>query len=173
MRDRSQSSFSVSYKNMKKSPSLQSLDNISIDSYLMEDGDAYSLLERDDVSISGFKDAVSEQSATENAAEAAFSQEQEGGVSPDTVSATSQSIDEPTKDIVSVLVLKVRSVCAGMEVVGESTTLALEVGQVTPSQLGNVSLRQYLSNRSLGMVGSVPIPAQSSQGNRCVFTHKL
>lgn len=46
MRDRSQSSFSVSYKNMKKSPSLQSLDNISIDSYLMEDGDTYSLLER-------------------------------------------------------------------------------------------------------------------------------
>ncbi|XP_035003786.1 UHRF1-binding protein 1-like isoform X3 [Hippoglossus stenolepis] len=164
MRDRSQSSFSVSYKNMKKSPSLQSLDNISIDSYLMEDGDAYSLLERDDVSMSGFKDAVSEQSATESAAEAAFSQEQEGGVSPDTVSATSQSIDEPIKDIVSVLVLKVRSVCVGMEVVGESTAVALEVGQVIPSQLGNVSLRQYLSNRSLGLVGSVPIPAQSSQG---------
>ncbi|XP_040885855.1 UHRF1-binding protein 1-like isoform X2 [Toxotes jaculatrix] len=149
MRDRSQSSFSVSYKNMKKSPSLQSLDNISIDSYLMEDGDAYSLLERDDVSISGFKDAISEQSATESAAEAAVGQEQEGGVSPDTVSATSQSIDEPTKDIVSVLVLKVRSVCVGMEVVGESTAVALEVGQVAPSQLGNVSLRQYLSNRSL------------------------
>ncbi|XP_029901431.1 bridge-like lipid transfer protein family member 3B isoform X2 [Myripristis murdjan] len=149
MRDRSQSSFSVSYKNMKKSPSLQSLDNISIDSYLMEDGDTYSLLERDDVSISGFKDAVSEQSATESAAEAAIGQEQEGGVSPDTVSATSQSIDEPTKDLVSVLVLKVQSVCVGMEVVGESTAVALEVGQVRPSQLGNVSLRQYLSNRSL------------------------
>lgn len=51
---------------------------------------------------------------------------------------------------VSVLVLKVQSVCVGMEVVGESTAVALEVGQVTPSQLGNVSLRQYLSNRSLG-----------------------
>ncbi|XP_067345891.1 UHRF1-binding protein 1-like isoform X3 [Channa argus] len=163
MRDRSQSSFSVSYKNMKKSPSLQSLDNISIDSYLMEEGDTYSLLERDDVSISGFKDAISEQSAAERATEAVISQEQEEGVSPDTVSATSQSIDEPTKDIVSVLVLKVQSVCVGMEVVGESAAVALEVGQVTPSQLGNVSLRQYLSNRSLGMVCSVPIPAQSSQ----------
>ncbi|XP_058480853.1 UHRF1-binding protein 1-like isoform X2 [Solea solea] len=142
MRDRSQSSFSVSYKNMKKSPSLQSLDNISIDSYLMEDGDAYSLLERDDMSISGFKDTVSEPIATEG-------QEQEGGVSPDTVSAASQSIDEPTKDMVSVLVLKVQSVCVSMEAVGESAAVALEVGHVTPSQLGNVSLRQYLSNRSL------------------------
>ncbi|XP_056132492.1 UHRF1-binding protein 1-like [Lampris incognitus] len=150
MRDRSQSSFSVSYKNMKKSPSLQSLDNISIDSYLMEDGDTCSLLERDDVSISGFKDVASEQSATESANEALTSLEQEGGVSPDTVSATSQSIDEPTKDMVSVLVLKVQSVCVGMEVVGESTAVALEVGEVRPNQLGNVSLRQYLSNRSLG-----------------------
>lgn len=51
---------------------------------------------------------------------------------------------------VSVLVLKVQSVCVGMEAVGESTAVALEVGQVTPSQLGNVCLRQYLSNRSLG-----------------------
>lgn len=50
----------------------------------------------DDVSISGFKDPVSEQSATE----AVIGQEQEGGVSPDTVSATSQSIDDPTKDLV-------------------------------------------------------------------------
>ncbi|KAM4615265.1 bridge-like lipid transfer protein family member 3B isoform 1-T1 [Polymixia lowei] len=164
MRDRSQSSFSVSYKTMKKSPSLQSLDNISIDSYLMEDGDTCSLLERDDVSISGFKDTVSEQSATESANEAVIGPEQEGGMSPDTVSATSQSIDEPTKDIVSVLVLKVQSVCVGMEVEGESTAVALEVGQVRPNQLGNISLRQYLSNRSLGMVCSVPIPtAQSSQ----------
>ncbi|KAM6896404.1 bridge-like lipid transfer protein family member 3B isoform 2-T2 [Lycodopsis pacificus] len=156
MRDRSQSSFSVSYKNMKKSPSLQSLDNISIDSYMMEDGDTYSLLERDDVSMSGFKDAVSEQSATESATEAVIGQEQEGGVSPDTVSATSQSIDDPTKDTVSVLVLKVQSVCVAMEAFGESTAVALEVGRVTPSQLGNVSLRQYLSNRSLagGDVGS-------------------
>jgi len=51
---------------------------------------------------------------------------------------------------VSVLVLKVQSVCVGMEAVGESTAVALEVGRVSPNQLGNVSLRQYLSNRSLG-----------------------
>uniref|UniRef100_A0A3Q2QAK8 Bridge-like lipid transfer protein family member 3B n=1 Tax=Fundulus heteroclitus TaxID=8078 RepID=A0A3Q2QAK8_FUNHE len=163
MRDRSQSSFSVSYKNMKKSPSLQSLDNISIDSYLMEDGDSYSLMERDDVSISGFKDATSEQNVPESAAEAVSVQEKEGGGSPDSVSAASQSIDETTKDTVSVLVLKVRSVCVGMEAVGESSAVALEVGRIIPNQLGNISLREYLSNRSLGMVCSVPIPAQSSQ----------
>ncbi|XP_016520256.1 bridge-like lipid transfer protein family member 3B isoform X1 [Poecilia formosa] len=163
MRDRSQSSFSVSYKNMKKSPSLQSLDNISIDSYLMEDGDTYSLTERDDVSISGFKDAISEQSVPESAAEAVAVQDKDGAASPDSVSAASQSIDEPAKDTVSVLVLKVQTLCVGMEAVGESSAVTLEVGRVTPNQLGNVGLREYLSNRSLGMVCSVPIPAQSSQ----------
>ncbi|XP_015252269.1 PREDICTED: UHRF1-binding protein 1-like isoform X1 [Cyprinodon variegatus] len=163
MRDRSQSSFSVSYKNMKKSPSLQSLDDISIDSSFMEDGDTYSLMERDDVSISGFKDAISEQSVPESVTEALAVQEKEGGVSPDSISAASQSIDESTKDTVSVLVLKVQSVCVGMEAVGESSAVALEVGRLTPNQLGNISLREYLSNRSLDMVCSVPIPAQSSQ----------
>lgn len=51
----------------------------------------------DDVSISGFKDAITEQNATE----ATTVQEQEEAVSPDTVSATSQSTDDPTKDTVS------------------------------------------------------------------------
>ena len=51
---------------------------------------------------------------------------------------------------VSVLVLKVQCVCGAMEVRGESTAVSLEVGCIRPTQLGNVSLRQYLSNRSLG-----------------------
>jgi len=46
MQGKSQSSFAVSFKNMKKSPSLQSLDDLSIDSYSLEDCDSYSLLER-------------------------------------------------------------------------------------------------------------------------------
>lgn len=51
----------------------------------------------DDMSISGFKDAITEQNTTE----AVIVHEQEGAVSPDTVSAASQSTDDPTKDIVS------------------------------------------------------------------------
>ncbi|XP_061108199.1 UHRF1-binding protein 1-like isoform X2 [Conger conger] len=153
LKDRSQSSFSVSYKNMKKSPSLHSLDNISIDSYLLEDCDTYSLLERDgvgdDLSVSGFKDGQSDQSGPDSANEA-LGPNAEGAPSPDTVSAASQSIDEPVKDLVSVLVLKVHSVCGALEVQGESAAVSLQVGQVVPTQLGNVSVRQYLSTRSLG-----------------------
>lgn len=54
----------------------------------------------DDVSISGFKDAINEQSAAESAGEVAIGQEHDGGVSPDTVSAASQSTDDPAKDTV-------------------------------------------------------------------------
>lgn len=46
--------------------------------------------------------------------------------------------------------LKVQSLCVAMEAFGESVAVALEVGRLTPSQMGNVSLRQYLSTRSLG-----------------------
>ena len=55
----------------------------------------------DDVSISGYKDAAPQQSAAVESASEAIGPEQDGGVSPDTVSATSQSIDEPTKDMVT------------------------------------------------------------------------
>ncbi|XP_073670845.1 bridge-like lipid transfer protein family member 3B isoform X3 [Paramisgurnus dabryanus] len=159
MQGKSQSSFSVTYKNMKKSPSLQSLDDVSIDSYLMEDCDTYSLLERDDVSISGFKEALSEQNS--EGASVILADEAQ---SPDAISAASQSIDEPTKDLVSVLVLKVHSVCCSLDLKGDDTAVALEVGRIRPNQLGNVSLRQYLSNRSLGLVPSTTAN-QSSEGS--------
>lgn len=149
MRDRSQSSFSVSYKNMKKSPSLQSLDNISIDSYMMEEADAYSLLERDDVSMSGFKDALSDASVAESASEVLVAGAPDGTVSPDNASNNSHSLNEPSKDMVSVLVLKVSSLCGSLDMRGENTAVAMEIGHIQPNQLGNVSLRQYQSNRSL------------------------
>ncbi len=51
---------------------------------------------------------------------------------------------------VSVLVLKIHQVCCSLDLKGDDTAVALEVGRIRPNQLGNISLRQYLSNRSLG-----------------------
>ncbi|XP_059367208.1 bridge-like lipid transfer protein family member 3B isoform X4 [Carassius carassius] len=160
---KSQSSFSVSFsKIMKKSPSLQSLDDVSIDSYSLEDCDSYSLLERDDISISGFKDVLNEQISTEGT-NVTLAQEADEGQSPDAISAASQSIDEPMKDLVSVLVLKIQSVCCSLDLKGDDTAVALEVGRIRPNQLGNVSLRQYLSNRGLGLLSTASV-AQSCEG---------
>uniref|UniRef100_A0A671MNS1 UHRF1-binding protein 1-like n=1 Tax=Sinocyclocheilus anshuiensis TaxID=1608454 RepID=A0A671MNS1_9TELE len=144
---KSQSSLSVTFKNMKKSPSLQSLDDLSIDSYLLEDCDSYN-----DVSISGYKEVLNEQISSDGTV--TLAQEADEAQSPDAISAASQSIDEPTKDLVSVLVLKIHSVCCSLDLKGDDTAVALEVGRIRPNQLGNVSLRQYLSNRSLGSESS-------------------
>uniref|UniRef100_W5NDC5 Bridge-like lipid transfer protein family member 3B n=1 Tax=Lepisosteus oculatus TaxID=7918 RepID=W5NDC5_LEPOC len=150
MKERSQSSFSVSYKTLKKSPSLRSLDNISIDSSLLEENmlesdssDGFLLAER------GFRDASSEQSPAESANEA-LGPEHERGESPDAVSAASQSAEESSPDLVSVVVFKIFGANCGLDIKGESLAVYLEVSELVTSQLGNVSIRQYLSNRSLG-----------------------
>ncbi|MBN3272617.1 UH1BL protein, partial [Polyodon spathula] len=154
IKERSQSSFSVSYKNVKRSPSLHSLGNISIDSNLLEEhmlesdgSDSIILTDREDISVSGFKDTMSDQSPAESANEALGN---EGGMSPDAISAASQSIEENTKDLMSVVVFKIFGVNCGVDIKGDSTAVCLQINRVIPSQLGNVSVRQYLGNRSMG-----------------------
>lgn len=53
----------------------------------------------DDVSISGFKEVRNEQISTEGT-NVTLAQEADEAQSPDAISAASQSIDEPTKDLV-------------------------------------------------------------------------
>ncbi|KAK6487935.1 UHRF1-binding protein 1-like [Huso huso] len=158
IKERSQSSFSMSYKNVKRSPSLHSLDNISIDSNLLEEhmlesdgSDSFILTDKDaiseDISVSGFKDTMSDQSPAESANEALGN---EGGMSPDAISAASQSIEENTTDLMSVVVFKIFGANCGVDIKGDNAAVCLQINQVIPSQLGNVSVRQYLGNRSMG-----------------------
>ncbi|MBN3301641.1 UH1BL protein, partial [Amia calva] len=145
IKERSQSSFSVSYKNLKKSPSLHSLDNISIDSNLLEEH----MLENgisEDLSMAGFKD---DQSLAESATDA-LGQENDGGMSPDAVSAASQSIEETNKDLVSVVVFKIFGAHCGLDMKGDSAAVYLQINELIPHQLGNVNFRQYISNPSMG-----------------------
>ncbi|XP_064417930.1 UHRF1-binding protein 1-like isoform X3 [Latimeria chalumnae] len=157
LRERSQpflSSFSVSYKTVKRSPSLHSLDTISIDSNILEEqllesdgSDSLSLLEKN----VGFEDILSEndQSPAECANEA-LGNEDYGAVSPDAISAASESVQETSKDLMSVVVFKILGLNCGVDVRGENTAVGLQINQVIPHQLGNVSVHQYLSKRSMG-----------------------
>lgn len=52
----------------------------------------------DDVSISGFKEALNERISTDGSV--TLAQEADEAQSPDAISAASQSIDEPMKDLV-------------------------------------------------------------------------
>ncbi|XP_067860955.1 UHRF1-binding protein 1-like isoform X1 [Heptranchias perlo] len=162
LKDRAQPSLTncpVVYKNVRRSPSQISLDTISIDSNLLEEqylesdgNESLLLLEKDacidDASVISLKEASIDQSPAESA-NGAFGTEDCGRVSPDVCSAASQSVEESPGDLVSVMVFNVFGINCTIDVKGEDAAVCLQVNQVIPNQLGNVNVRQYLSNRSM------------------------
>ncbi|XP_041058526.1 UHRF1-binding protein 1-like isoform X2 [Carcharodon carcharias] len=162
LKDRAQPSltnYPVVYKNVRRSPSQISLDTISIDSSLLEEqflesegNESLLLLEKgsyiDDASVISLKEASIDQSPAESA-NGAFGAEDCGRVSPDVYSAGSQSVEESPGDLVSVMIFSVFGINCAIDVKGEDTAVCLQVNQVIPKQLGNVSVRQYLSNNSM------------------------
>ncbi|XP_019369308.1 PREDICTED: UHRF1-binding protein 1, partial [Gavialis gangeticus] len=70
--------------------------------------------------------------------------EDEGGGSPDINSSSFQSGEDPSLQLVSVLVLKMNEVNCGIEVKGDDMSLAVQVTEVIPEQLGNIGMWQYL-----------------------------
>ncbi|XP_018413548.1 PREDICTED: UHRF1-binding protein 1-like [Nanorana parkeri] len=140
--------FSVSYKNMKRSPSQFSLDNISIDSNLLDEH----LVESDgsDPMEAGLEDFSSlNYQSTGDTASVELRNEEYCVSSPDVVSAADESTQDSRQEMMSVVVFKVNGVNGGIDIKGEDATICLQVNQVVPKQLGNVSVWQYLNNRSL------------------------
>lgn len=162
LKDRAEPSLSncaVAYKNVRRSPSQISLDTISIDSSLLEEqfldsdgSESLLLLVKDacidDASVISLKEASIDQSPAESANEA-FGTDGCGRISPDVCSTASHSVEQIPGDLVSVLVFNVFGVNCAIDVKGEDTTVSFQINQVLPKQHGNISVRQYLSNRSL------------------------
>ncbi|XP_029453241.1 UHRF1-binding protein 1-like [Rhinatrema bivittatum] len=140
--------FSVSSKNMKRSSSQVSLDTISIDSNILEEQLTEIILQED----TGIEEISSIQAST-ILADVTHWNENSAGSSPDVISAASESVPETSQDMMSVVVFKIFGITCGVDMKGEDATVALQVNQVTPKELGNVGIRQYLSNRSLGSDG--------------------
>ncbi|MEE6478205.1 hypothetical protein FKM82_011781 [Ascaphus truei] len=141
--------LSVSYKNMKRSPSQLSLDNISIDSNLLDEH----LMESDgsDHLEAGLEDfsSLNYQSAAESAG-VELRNEESCVSSPDAMSAAYDSVRDTGQDMMSVVVFNIFGVNGAIDIEGEDATVCLQVNQVIPNQLGNVGVRQYLGYHSMG-----------------------
>ncbi|PIO36890.1 hypothetical protein AB205_0071660 [Aquarana catesbeiana] len=134
---------------MKRSSSQFSLDNISIDSNLLEEH----LVESDgsDPMEAGLEDFSSlNYQSTVDTASVELRNEEYCVSSPDVGSAADESTHDSKQELMSVVVFKISGVNGAIDIKGEDVTICLQVNQVVPKQLGNVSVWQYLNNRSMG-----------------------
>ncbi|XP_048213529.1 UHRF1-binding protein 1-like isoform X2 [Perognathus longimembris pacificus] len=154
----------VSYKNMKRSSSQISLDTISIDSMILEE----QLLESDgsDSQIllqKGIKrNSTTNYQSPAECMNASANVQSFGENSPDAISTNSEGAQEAHDDLMSVVVFKITGVNGEIDIRGEDTEICLQVNQVTPNQLGNISLRHYLCNRPIGSDQKSTIHSKSS-----------
>uniref|UniRef100_A0A2K5UFY1 Bridge-like lipid transfer protein family member 3B n=1 Tax=Macaca fascicularis TaxID=9541 RepID=A0A2K5UFY1_MACFA len=154
----------VSYKNMKRSSSQMSLDTISLDSMILEE----QLLESDGSDSHIFLEKGNKKNSTTNYRGTAESVntganlQNYGETSPDAISTNSEGVQENHDDLMSVVVFKITGVNGEIDIRGEDTEICLQVNQVTPDQLGNISLRHYLCNRPVGSDQKAVIHSKSS-----------
>ncbi|KAM9268505.1 bridge-like lipid transfer protein family member 3A isoform 2-T2 [Morus bassanus] len=136
---------------MKRTASQHSFDTTSVDGSGPEDGlsvdsdgsDGFVMLTDSEPSLDPLPSGHLPQVHNDTGSRASLMAEDEGGVSPEINSSTSQS-EDPSLQLVSVLVLKMNEVNCGVEARGDDLSVALQVMNVVPEQLNNVGMWQYL-----------------------------
>ncbi|KFQ89398.1 UHRF1-binding protein 1, partial [Phoenicopterus ruber ruber] len=136
---------------MKRTASQHSFDTTSVDGSGPEDGlsvdsdgsDGFVMLTDSEPSLDPLPSGHLPQVHSDTGSRASLMAEDEGGVSPEINSSTSQS-EDPSLQLVSVLVLKMNEVNCGIEARGDDLSVALQVMNVVPEQLNNVGMWQYL-----------------------------
>ncbi|EOA98390.1 UHRF1-binding protein 1, partial [Anas platyrhynchos] len=150
---------------MKRTASQHSFDTTSVDGSGPEDGlsvdsdgsDGFVMLTDSEPSLDPLPSGHLLQAHNNTGSRASLMAEDEGGVSPEINSSTSQSGEDPSLQLVSVLVLKMNEVNCGIEARGDDLSVALQVMNVVPEQLNNVGMWQYLR----GYVGDTGVEKPS------------
>uniref|UniRef100_A0A8C3MJP3 UHRF1-binding protein 1 n=1 Tax=Geospiza parvula TaxID=87175 RepID=A0A8C3MJP3_GEOPR len=140
---------------MKRTSSQHSFDTTSVDGSGPEDGlsvdsdgsDGFVMLTDSEPSLDPLSSGQLPQAHNDTGSRSSLVAEDEGGVSPEVNSSTSQS-EDPSLSWwlfqVSVLVLKMSDVNCAIEVQGDDLSVALQVMKVVPEQLNNVGMWQFL-----------------------------
>ncbi|KAI1230965.1 hypothetical protein IHE44_0008402 [Lamprotornis superbus] len=136
---------------MKRTSSQHSFDTTSVDGSGPEDGlsvdsdgsDGFVMLTDSEPSLDPLPSGQLPQAHNDTGSRGSLVAEDEGGVSPVVNSSTSQS-EDPSLQLVSVLVLKMNDVNCAIEVQGDDLSVALQVMNVVPEQLNNVGMWQFL-----------------------------
>ncbi|NWT28642.1 URFB1 protein, partial [Cardinalis cardinalis] len=136
---------------MKRTSSQHSFDTTSVDGSGPEDGlsvdsdgsDGFVMLTDSEPSLDPLSSGQLPQAHNDTGSRSSLVAEDEGGVSPEVNSSTSQS-EDPSLQLVSVLVLKMSDVNSAIEVQGDDLSVALQVMKVVPEQLNNVGMWQFL-----------------------------
>ncbi|NXO71534.1 URFB1 protein, partial [Phainopepla nitens] len=150
---------------MKRTSSQHSFDTTSVDGSGPEDGlsvdsdgsDGFVMLTDSEPSLDPLPSGQLPQAHNDTGSRSSLVAEDEGGASPEVNSSTSQS-EDPSLQLVSVLVLKLSDVNCAIEVQGDDLSVALQVMNVVPEQLNNVGMWQFLR----GYVGDAGVEKAGS-----------
>ncbi|XP_067387540.1 bridge-like lipid transfer protein family member 3A [Emydura macquarii macquarii] len=151
------SSSRMRFFSMKRTASQHSFDAASLDGSGLEDrlstdsdgSDGFVMLMDPEPSLDPLAPGQL-QDLHDTGSRASPMAEDEGRGTPDMNSSASQSGEDPSLQLVSVLVLKMNEVNCGIEARGDDLSLAIQVMEVTLEQLGNIGMWQYLQSSCVG-----------------------
>uniref|UniRef100_A0A8C6YXW8 UHRF1 binding protein 1 n=1 Tax=Nothoprocta perdicaria TaxID=30464 RepID=A0A8C6YXW8_NOTPE len=137
---------------MKRTTSQHSFDTTSVDGSGPEDGlsvdsdgsDGFVMLTDSEPSLDPLSSVHLPQVHNDTGSRGSPMAEDDSRASPEINSSTSQSAEDPSLQLVSVLVLKMNQVNCGIEARDDDLSVALQVTEVVPEQLNNVGMWQYL-----------------------------
>ncbi|KAJ8370433.1 hypothetical protein SKAU_G00104610 [Synaphobranchus kaupii] len=149
-------------QSMKQSPSQHSFDSAIVDGSLPDDRLSMDSDASDNFIIIGDSESGLESMRPESVPALPADPSScgspapgmEGGSSADLSSSLSQSTEDVTQDMASVLLLQVSAVGCVIDMKGEDLVVALEAQDLMPKQLGNQSVSELLGG--LTLVGSSP-----------------